>query len=74
MLKLIFVNNLDHLLLNNLNKNKNMILINDKHVLIIVAFVLRLIFDIIDYLIVMNYQAMYHFHVEYKYLVNDKFV
>ncbi len=76
MLKLIFLNNLDHLLLKHLNKNKNMLLINDKPELIIVAFEQILIFDIIDYyyLIVMDYQPMYHLHIEYKYSVIDKFV
>jgi hypothetical protein len=74
MLKLIFVNNHDHLLLKNLNKNMNKLRIKDKHELIIVAFEEILIFDIIDYLIVMDHQAMYHFDVEYIYWVNDKFV
>ncbi len=74
MLKLIFLNNLDHLLLNDLNKNMNKLLIKDKHVLIIVAFELILKFDIIDYLIVMDHQAMYHFDIEEIYSVKDKFV
>jgi hypothetical protein len=52
----------------------NKLLIKDKHELLTVAFDWMLRFDIIDYLIVRDHQAMYHFDIEYIYSVIDRFV
>ena len=64
MLKLNVAKNDDHLLLIYLNKNMHMLSIDDKSELLLDSFVKILKFDIVDYLIVMDHRAMFHFDVE----------
>ena len=73
LLKLIVVGNLVRLSLNNSKRNMNKLWIDDRLELTDVVIAQRSKFDIVDYSVVMEHQAMCHSDVEYRYSVDDRY-